>query len=320
MAPPTETPLEVLIHVGLHKTGTTWLQKRFFSHPSLGFRLPLHRGRHVKAALVKTHALDFDPDEAAARLHPPLREAAGEGAIPVISEERLSGNPHAGAYDVVELADRLGAVFPDGRVLLVIREQRAMIRSTYLQYVRIGGPNDLDEYLHWWRDGQIRYPRFDLAVFRYDRLVELYRSVFGADRVLVLPFERFVESPVDYLAEICAFAGIDPSRETLEALPVDERVHGGIHPALLGLRRRLNPLAVKDTLNPWVLVPHPRARLWYLRAFGRLDRVLPRRLGRRAERRLRERIEDRVGTYYDASNRRTSELIGVDLERYGYRV
>lgn len=159
MADPTEPPLEVLLHVGLHKTGTTWLQRRFFDERSIGFRLPLHRGRDVKAALITPFPLDFDPAAAAARLIPLLREG-GDGTLPVISDERLSGNPHAGAYDRKEIAERLRAVFPGARVLVVIREQRSMIRSTYKQYVRMGGPNALDEYLHWYRSGRrLRAPR-----------------------------------------------------------------------------------------------------------------------------------------------------------------
>ena len=28
----------VLIHIGYHKTGTNWLQRRFFSDPATGYR------------------------------------------------------------------------------------------------------------------------------------------------------------------------------------------------------------------------------------------------------------------------------------------
>jgi hypothetical protein len=61
------------------------------------------------------------------------------GLIPMVSSERLSGNPHSGGYDSAVLAERLHQVFPGARVLVMIREQRSMILSSWAQYVRVGG-------------------------------------------------------------------------------------------------------------------------------------------------------------------------------------
>ena len=68
-----------------------------------------------------------------------LQRIVDEGLSPVVSFERFSGNPFSGGYDSKEIADRLVQVFPDARVLVVVREQRSMIVSTYKQYVREGG-------------------------------------------------------------------------------------------------------------------------------------------------------------------------------------
>ena len=55
-----------------------------------------------------------------------------EAKVPVISHERLSGYPHSGGHDSKEIAHRLAAVFPNAKVVIVIREQKSMILSNYL--------------------------------------------------------------------------------------------------------------------------------------------------------------------------------------------
>ena len=68
-----------------------------------------------------------------------MQRLVDEGLSPVVSFERFSGNPFSGGYDSKEIADRLVRVFPDARVLVIVREQRSMIVSTYKKYVREGG-------------------------------------------------------------------------------------------------------------------------------------------------------------------------------------
>ena len=57
----------------------------------------------------------------------------------MVSFPRLSGHPYSGGYDSRMIADRVAEVFPEARILIVIREQRSMIVSTYKQYVNAGG-------------------------------------------------------------------------------------------------------------------------------------------------------------------------------------
>lgn len=65
--------------------------------------------------------------------------AAESDSTPVLSAERLSGNPHSGGYDSLQTAKRLHRLFPQAKVLVVVREQTEEILSCYNQYVRAGG-------------------------------------------------------------------------------------------------------------------------------------------------------------------------------------
>ena len=67
-----------------------------------------------------------------------------------------------------------------------------MILSTYKQYVKAGGASTIEHFLVPARKHGWRVPGFDFGHFEYDRLIAYYRSLYGPDAVLALPYEQFV--------------------------------------------------------------------------------------------------------------------------------
>jgi hypothetical protein len=177
----------LLIHIGYHKTGTSWLKKFVFENPTIGFFCA--NGRHLRRSLIFPHVLNFDPSICRKHLQPVLRNAYEKHFSPVLSVERLSGSPHSGGYDSKEIADRLAQAFPQAKVLIVIREQRSIILSSYKQYVNVGGSCSLNNYLQPPARGRGRIPLFSFDHFKYHRLIEYYISLFGLPNLLVHPYE-----------------------------------------------------------------------------------------------------------------------------------
>ena len=104
--PLTQSP--VLVHVGLARTGTTWLQKHVFANsphiftpadPSLE---PMERAKQLARRLCKderervVNELDFDID-GFRRECDLIAVPAGKSAV--ISSERLSGSVLSGGFD-----------------------------------------------------------------------------------------------------------------------------------------------------------------------------------------------------------------------------
>lgn len=299
----------LLIHVGYHKTGTSWLQRHWFGDPARGF------------ARVSTHDLRIpDPDplcfdaEALRRGYAPrLAAARAGGGVPVISSERLSGNPHSGGYDRKEIAERLARVFPQARILIVLREQRAAILSSWLQYVRVGGTCPLREYVFPEQDG--RLPMFRIEHFFYDRLIALYQRLFGAPNVRVELYERLRDEPESFAASVARFAGVEVPHD----LPFQRRENRGLHALAIGLRRRLNPLLRRDSVNgrsPWCT---PLLALPGRGLVAAVERLVPRSLGEPWQRAWQRWLAERLEGVFRASNRETAALTGLDLERHGYR-
>jgi hypothetical protein len=311
MQNPTSGADAPLIHVGYHKTASSWLQSALFEDACTGFHAVPRP--EILDRLVLVPPFEFDPATAREGFAGALAGARSRSAVPVLSHERLSGNPHSGGYDAALLADRVAAVFPDARVLIVIREQRSMIVSVYKQYVAEGGPASLRRYLHPPCAGRARLPMFRFGFFEYDRMIARYQALFARERVLVLAFEELKRAPRDFVERVAAFAGTaKPGELRWEAANV------GLSALATALKRPLNLVLVRDRLNPLGWSERGGVQTLLRRGVEAVDGIAPGFLRDALERRLRERVEGEVGHRYRESNRRICELTGLDLAAYGY--
>jgi Sulfotransferase family len=308
-----------LVHVGYHKTGSRWLRFLFFGNPQTGFGWVGKTGPdHPVRRLVGARPFEFDAERSRAEFEPLLRRIEDEGLFPVVSFERFSGNPFSGGYDSKEIADRLVAVFPEARVLVVVREQRSMIVSTYKQYVREGGALPPRKFMLPSVSRSLRVPWFDLRHFEYHHLISYYRQLFGPDAVLALTYEQFLADPSSFVEQIAGFAGRALSSEVLASLPFESKTNPGPPATAILVRRWLNGLGVRTDLNPAPLLASPV----FWRLGKRIDRLAlaPPQTIAREEAKLRRIVEETVGDRYLASNRLTAGLIGVDLGAYGWMI
>lgn len=86
-------PQQLLIHIGYHKTATTWMQRQLFQ-PVHGYR-QICGHQEVFDLIVKPHGLRFDPAPMQALISRGI-ESLAKGEVPVISSEILSGHPFQG--------------------------------------------------------------------------------------------------------------------------------------------------------------------------------------------------------------------------------
>jgi hypothetical protein len=310
----------ILVHIGYHKTGTNWLQRELFRDEA-GYRwLGKCPRTHPVRRFVRDGPLEFDADDVRRSFEPLIAETENAGLLPVVSLERLSGHPFSGGFDSDRIAERIARVFPDARVLVVVREQRAMIVSTYKQYVQVGGACAIGDFLDPPRSRSERVPLFDGRHFEYHRLVERYRALFGDGRVLVLPYELFVRDGRGFVERIATFAGRPISEDMLGRLRYGRRSNQARSALTIDAVRRLNQFAGRSEVNP-APVAHWRAAERFSAWIQRNDALngrLTRGLEQRSESRLRRTVEVWAGNRYAESNRRLAELTRADLARYGW--
>lgn len=298
--------MQLLLRIGYHKTGTTWLQREVFSSSAAGFSQLGGAQR-----LIAVNAFSFKPRKVRKQMERRIGEVLDRGLTPVLSSERLSGAPHFGGYDSEIIADRLAAVFPNSRIMVVIREQKEMFLSIYKQYIRRGGAASLRQYLAAPRDGYWM-PQFRFEYLEYHRLISRYQDLFGARNVLVLPYELLRSRPGDFLAKVSGFMDMPPAE------PRNRPMNVSLSALSLSLRRHANRYVVLDPVNPAPPFDFPRSHEILERSCRAVDAIAPKSLLERHERRWRHRAAREVGNRYSHSNARTAALTGLALRTFGY--
>lgn len=300
----------LLLHVGYHKTATTWMQRSLFV-PAHGYR-PVMGHEEAWALLVRPHGLRFDPGPARALLAGRLAGLA-PGEVPVVSSEILSGLPFQGGRESEAYAARLREVAPEARILVSIRAQLSILPSVYMQYVRRGGT--MTPAAFFAGEPGLGYFGFSPEHFEYDALVARYQDLFGAANVFVLPQEalrRDLDGAAAALARFAgngAFAGLAPgAREATGASDPEHAV-----PVL----RRINHVRA-TVLNPAPMLGLGQASETLFRAASWALRrpAVAALLGDR--RAVTAEVRRRFTGRFEASNARLAALCAhpIDLSSY----
>lgn len=306
----------LLIHIGLHKTGTTWLQETLFSSDSKNF-IPLspdgdpkYFGKLFIWAQKRNFLSPFEANEKEIRqeLLGILDNLEIGEKIPVISHERLSGHPDSGRFDCKTIADRIKTNFPDAKILCIIREQRDIILSTYFQYLKMGGVDSLRKYTS--RRNDARRPGFELSNYYYLDLVSYYFKLFSPKNVLVLPYEMFKEDLNLFLTHLGNFTKTDlMGWEQMGKEIINKRSNDFV----LSRFPFLNLFFKKSSINAYSplyirggekLIPYAN---WVLGPFVKNYLTT-----------LPKSLDSFVGDKFVKTNQELSKLIGIDLSRYGY--
>ena len=315
-----------LIHIGLRNTGSTWLRRKLFGRTDTGFWSPSDMALPGKSR-VREHARqlimdkvgrlipdeDFDPAVLRAKLEPFV---VPPGRCAIFSSERLGGHPLSNGFDRGQLCDRIKQVYSDARILIVIREQRRMILSNYMENLKGGGAGTLQHYLDGKWDTSCSALTFHY--FMYDRLIRLYHSAFGAENVLVLPFEMISADPDSFINRICEFSDIPVP----EGIPFSERSNARTTYFSYTFLRRIVPLfrsSRGNNYSPALLGREPGKAVHRAMIDG-ISKIVPKSLEKRTKQRLQRQIEEMTAVTYAASNRETERLIGMDLSAFGYLV
>ena len=308
-----------LVHIGLHKTGSSLLQRALFSEPKLGFLQPTHKAELLNNAFVLR-----DPGEPADpvtvdALYRWRDEAMAHGKVLALSHERLSGYPASGGYDQLEIASRIREAFPNAKVLIVIREQRSVLLSMYLQSISDGSSLSLKRFLSPPEPHIRRQPGFRFSFYEYDKLIRHYFSLFGRGQVKVLPYEWLTVCPDKFAQELEHFTGAQSSEKTSVLDVLDTPTNPALPLAFQLLRRHAN-LMFRTQLSNFGVINVSSTKLHSMvkkiRGLTTPLHVFDKPL----KQRYKTLITEETRGKYATSNVAASELIGIDLGELGYDI
>ena len=307
-----------LLHIGFHKTGSTLLQTKLFNRRDLGFmRLDNDRDR-LHREFIQYAPFRAPSDSLISGLREEVDKATDTGVRLVISHERLSGYPATGGFDAEVIAERLKYMFPGAKILIMVREQSAIIKSFYLQYISDGGSQSFRRLLRNPQPSLHRSPGFDLSFFEFDHAVRFYYELFGKDNVLVLPYESILAEPTDVASEIIRFAGDPKASEKIDASIFGEKVNPAAPLLMQYVRRTCNSALTRTQLSNYGLIniPHFNQLFRRLRPVFEPFRFLDPYLAGRLTRDVHKAVEGR----FEESNDRLAMSTGLDLRALGYRL
>ncbi|HEX5184572.1 MAG TPA: hypothetical protein VFW19_15660 [Allosphingosinicella sp.] len=262
-----------IVHIGYHKTATTWFQRSVYPHAASHRWIPRVR---AQAALLAPSGLHFD-----AALARALLSEGDDGRPLLICEENLSGYIHNGGlhgFLPAAAAERIRQVLPDARIVIFVRSQASMAAACYRQYVRGGGTHGVHRYLfpslylHGAYAQPFKVPRFSFDHFDYDRLVALHDGLFGRENVHVYPFEALADQQA-MLARMETDLGLILDRGRLRF----DRPNESWNDALLPAARVLNHFTARTVEDKDRVAAIPGFYVARSGLLTALSRILPRR-------------------------------------------
>ena len=238
-----------VLHIGLHKTATTTLQQQFFPSCSDVNLLTTQNFsvRNFINNVTKTDPAYFDADIARALISPLLSRSTQN----IISNESLSCLPFSGVIEPgldhrTPILNNLKSVFPDAKIILVLRRQDGLAKSLYRQYLKSGGTRPVERF--YGTKGVNKPALVSINRFLYLKYVDVLFNAFNSN-VLLLPFELFVEDQTEFLKRITDFIGIE--LPNIELKPENATK---LNPAMLEVTRLINHF-FRSLLNPAGLLP-----------------------------------------------------------------
>lgn len=203
--------MNIIFHVGLHKTATTWLQSVLFrQHHQINLINDYNEpwNDEIVRYLVLQDRHSFDAEIYKKMIHNRIEaEFSSQKGVYLISAERLSGHPSSGGFDREKIIRNIHAAFPSAKILVTFRNQADLIRSTYQQMIREGDTQKQNIFLH--REGWKR-PFFDLKYFDLDSIYNLYSEIFSQNQLGFYCSEDLEENKERFILDLCQFIEVDP--------------------------------------------------------------------------------------------------------------
>jgi hypothetical protein len=196
--------MDTIVHIGYHKCASTALQRLFRDSGAVDYRFVSGSdpSRGKREILDELESESPRMDWLRAKL---LEGFSGDRPV-VLSHEELSGDPSGRPRpDWRVVADNLKELFPDARILIVIRSQMDYIRSLYAFRVGLKG----EETRSFARFAEEEGTSGLFEKLDYSSLVRRYSELFGADGVSVVPLEWLNSDRGRFAAALSAAVGVD---------------------------------------------------------------------------------------------------------------
>jgi hypothetical protein len=237
---------KTIIHIGLHKTATTYLQENVW--PTLtDFTLlsrPFTQHNHAFNQLQYADDSLYDPELLTAI----LKQIPSQNLL--LSDESFSGKPLSFSYlNRSMIANRLYQHFPNAEIILFLRDQKDIIKSHYNSYIKMPyGVKKIDDFIYKakkdfsysdylkqpnkYEMSSLYYNTNDtflhLDCFKYTCLIELYKKLFNKCHIFLYEDFKADQAAVihrleDIVEQRIKPKGFEVKNQSLSAISIERR-------------------------------------------------------------------------------------------------
>jgi len=302
------------VHIGLHKTGSTFLQSNLFVSENGFHQFNRKKARKLIVENGKGNNLTKEDKN---EIDAFVKESTQQGLVPILSHERFSGYMLGDKDDRLFIWERLKSLDYKIKIILLIREQKSLIFSSWKQVIRDGASISLSNYLGNPMPKPNQHPLPNFEYFDHQTTFNFLVEVFGKENVCILPFEMLTKDKSKFLKLLARFFGLDASRFSVSNRARNEALSN----ISVILFRFSNRFIFNCSLSKGGFWPRTinGTKTFQNRIVTALIRNYPHQMdlkwiGRQQQKKISEFIGDR----YASQNQALSQEIGIDLNRYGY--
>jgi len=300
--------MDMIAHIGYHKTGTTFLQNFFFPYLSDVSYVPYKASNKIFEPLIFCSSLNFSPST----FHENMNKVLAENSInsqqePLLfSYEGLVGQMGQGMNNK-EIADRLKIV-GFTKIIISIRNQVKLIDSVYKQYIQQGGVAKVNTFF------DPHYRLFHYGYCDYLPLIKYYQEIFGTENVMVFLQEDLKKEQDTVYQQLCQFMQV-----TMGDLPKPKKTNVSLSRLSINLLRILNRFTynyyspshlISKGISTWNIRGYLQYKFdpWF---FSKISSKKPL---------LSPEYISKINDYYASNNSKLSKLLTCDLAAHKYPV
>ncbi len=256
-------PAEIYLHIGLPKTGTTFLQSSVFPFLPEGYDCNPEALQPLIDEIdrLNNDVLRFEPNaQQNTNLKDLLEKVRIEysGKKILISNEALSCLGYSGCYQT--WMPFIFYFFPDAKILMFVRNPLKWMISMYRQSIQQGNfqsykrffysdDNQIRPSLNTYQNGKL--PKLNILQMDQEKLIAELDNHYGSDKVKVIAFETLKQDSNVVARQLESFFGLEPNS-------LGGRINSGV------VYRSLSGLSITIILIAATLLAPVKQRLYYI--------------------------------------------------------
>jgi hypothetical protein len=217
---------KIFLHIGLHKTATTTLQRNVFSkipRSNINYN-PFELMPIIEDAMILQDFSDLcDKKKSIYKKMLDKNLKKFDGQTIFLSNENLSQNLFK--YNWEERLELIYYFFPNASIIIFTRDEVSWLRSAYLQALHSGFICSYSEFLSFQKlpknlQNKNLFSSVDFKKVNHKQLIERYKKSFGDSNIYLFKYEDFQANPnkiISKIYEILTLKNIDVTFTNIKA-------------------------------------------------------------------------------------------------------